>query len=63
MEVDSPSSGQKLHLGPVMDCARSLLGGTFHEIKLHIRIINWQEIVKLYKLLRDTTELEKQLRI
>ena len=43
--------------------ARKLLGGTFHEIKPHIRIINWQEIVKLYKLLRDTTEMEKQLRI
>jgi len=43
--------------------ARKLLGGTFHEIKANIRIINWQEIVKLYKLLRDTTEMEKELRI
>jgi predicted RNA-binding protein len=43
--------------------ARKLLGGTFHEIKPHIRIINWQEIVKLYKLLRDTTDMEKELRI
>ena len=43
--------------------ARKLLGGTFHEIKTHIRIINWQEIVRLYKLLRDTTEMEKELRI
>lgn len=43
--------------------ARKLLGGTFHEIKPHIRIINWQEIVKLYKLLRDVTEMEKELRV
>jgi len=43
--------------------AKRQLGGTFHEIKPHIRIINWQEIVKLFKLLRDTTEMEKQLRI
>jgi len=43
--------------------ARRLLGGTFHEIKPQIRIINWQEIVKLYKLLRDTTDAEKKLRI
>jgi predicted RNA-binding protein len=43
--------------------ARKLLGGTFHEIKPHIRIINWQEIVKLYKLLRDATEMERELRV
>jgi predicted RNA-binding protein len=43
--------------------ARSLLGGTFHEIKPHIRIIHWQDIVKLYRLLRDTTDTEKGLRI
>lgn len=45
------------------DQARNLLGGTFHEIKPHIRIINWQHILKLYKLLRDTTDMEKELRI
>jgi predicted RNA-binding protein len=43
--------------------AKKLLGGTFHEIKPHIRIINWQEIVKLYKQLRDSTDTEKKLRI
>ena len=43
--------------------ARSLLGGTFHEIKPHIRIIHWQDIVQLYKLLREVTETEKELRL
>jgi hypothetical protein len=42
---------------------KKLLGGTFHEIKANIRIINWQGIVKLCKLLRDTTDMEKELRI
>jgi predicted RNA-binding protein len=43
--------------------AKKLLGGTFHEIKPQIRIINWKEIVKLYKQLRDSTDTEKKLRI
>lgn len=43
--------------------AKKQFGGTFYEIKPHVRIIRWQDIVKLYKLLRDTTDMEKQLRI
>jgi hypothetical protein len=31
--------------------------------KPHARITNWQDIVKLYMLLRDTTEMKKELRI
>jgi len=43
--------------------ARKLLGGTFHEIKSHIRIINWREIVRLYKLLVETSQTEEKLRL
>jgi predicted RNA-binding protein len=42
---------------------RKLLGGTFHEIKPHIRVVNWKEIVKLYKLLRDATLIEKEMKL
>jgi len=45
------------------DEAKSLLGGTFHEIKQHIRIIHWGDIVRVYKLLREATEVEKKLRL
>jgi len=45
------------------DEARKLLGGTFHEIKPHIRIINWQGVVRLYKLLTEATGIEKELRL
>ena len=43
------------------DQARSLLGGIFHEIKPQIRIINWQDVVRLYRLLREIIEVEKKL--
>jgi predicted RNA-binding protein len=42
---------------------RKLLGGTFHEIKQHIRIVNWKDVVKLYKLLRDATAIEKEMKL
>jgi len=45
------------------DEARSLLGGTFHEIKPHIRIIHWNDIVKYYRLLTEVTKIEKKLRL
>ncbi len=43
--------------------ARSLLGGTFHEIKPYIRIIHWKDILRLYKPLREVTDIEKKLRL
>jgi len=43
--------------------AQNLLGGTFHEIKGHIRIVHWEEIVRHYRLLREVTEIEKKLRL
>ncbi len=45
------------------DQAKSLLGGTFHEIKPHIRIILWQDIVRLYKLMTEVAKIEKGLRL
>jgi predicted RNA-binding protein len=43
--------------------ARSQLVGVFSDIKPHIRIIRWEDIVRLYKLLSDTTEIEGKLRL
>jgi len=43
--------------------AEKLLGGTFHEMKHDIRILKWQDIVKLYNLLRQAAELEKDMRL
>jgi predicted RNA-binding protein len=43
------------------DEARSRLGGIFHEIKPHIRIIHWQDVVRLYKLTLETTWIEHEL--
>jgi predicted RNA-binding protein len=42
---------------------KKLLGGTFHEIKQHIRIVNWKDVVKLYKLLRDATAIETEIKL
>jgi len=40
---------------------KSLLGGTFHGTKQHIRIIHWEDIVRIYKLLRMATGVDKKL--
>jgi hypothetical protein len=45
------------------DEAKKLLGGTFHEIKSQLQIVQWQDIVRLYKLLTEVTEVEKKLRL
>jgi predicted RNA-binding protein len=45
------------------DETKKLLGGTFHEIKSHIRIINWRDLVRLYRLLREAAKIETRLNI
>jgi|GEM_PF-1022107 len=40
---------------------QKLLGGTFHEISVVMRIINYKQIMRLHQLLRDETELEKEI--
>jgi predicted RNA-binding protein len=41
--------------------ALKLLGGTFHEMKGEMRIINFKRIVRLHNLLREATNLEKDI--
>jgi predicted RNA-binding protein len=41
--------------------AEKQMGGLFSQIKPHVRIIAWQRIVRWYALLKDLTDLEKEL--
>jgi predicted RNA-binding protein len=41
--------------------ARSLLGGTFHEMSAEMRIINYRRVLRLYELLREAAGIEKDI--
>jgi hypothetical protein len=42
--------------------ARSLLEGSFHEMREDARIINWEKIVRLHKCLREAHEIKSEIR-
>ena len=43
--------------------AKWLLEGSFHEMREDARIINWEKIVKLHKLLREAYEIRRELKL
>jgi hypothetical protein len=43
--------------------ARNLLTGTFNQIKPHLRIIHWNDVVRLYQHAREINDIEKKLRL
>lgn len=43
--------------------AKRQLGGTFHEIRPYIRIVNWRKIVALHTLMKQVSELEKDVKL
>lgn len=43
--------------------AKTLLGGTFHEIEEKVRIINYKKIVELQRLLHQAANVEKEIRL
>jgi len=43
--------------------ARWLLEGSFHEMKDDARIVNWEKIVKLHKLLKGVHEIKQDIRL
>jgi hypothetical protein len=42
--------------------AKSLLEGSFHEMKDDARIVNWEKIVKLHQLLKDAHKIKSEIR-
>ena len=48
---------------PYVAQAKSLLEGSFHEMREDARIVNWEKIVKLYQLLRDAHKIKSEIRI
>jgi predicted RNA-binding protein len=42
--------------------AKSLLQGSFHEMKDDARIVNWEKIVKLHQLLKDAYKIKSEIR-
>ena len=43
--------------------AQNLLSGSFHEVRDVAKVVNWQNIVELYKLMRKTWKLRDQIGI
>lgn len=43
--------------------AKRLLEGSFHEMREDARIVNWEKIVKLHKLLREADEIRRELKL
>lgn len=43
--------------------AKSLLEGSFHEIRKEARIVNWKKIVELHQLLKHVDELKSDIRL
>jgi len=42
--------------------AKSLLEGSFHEMREDARIVNWEKIVKLHKCLKEAHEIKSEIR-
>jgi hypothetical protein len=42
--------------------AKSLLEGSFHEMREDARIVNWEKIVKLYRCLKEAYEIKSEIR-
>ncbi|MEM2128026.1 MAG: hypothetical protein QXH67_07390 [Candidatus Bathyarchaeia archaeon] len=49
--------------GEYIEQARWLLEGSYHEMREDARIVDWEKIVKLYKLLREAYEIRSELRL
>jgi hypothetical protein len=46
-----------------MTQAKSLLEGSFHEMREDARIVNWEEIVKLHQLLKEAHRIKTEIRL
>ena len=43
--------------------AKGLLEGSFHEMRDDARIVNWEKIVKLHKLLKEAHGIKSDIRL
>jgi predicted RNA-binding protein len=46
-----------------MEEAKSLLEGSFHEMRDDARIVNWREIVKLHRLLKEASQIKSEIQL